>query len=141
MGSPLLIVAGVGTGKTLTLMSKYVYLLTQGVSPQNILSITFTKKAAEEMKSRAFSLLNGQSFYNWIGTFHSIANRILLYHGHHIGLKSNFEVLFFDDQRKKILEKIIKSEQSTENKFKLLNKNVTNSNEKYLKVPYGKILK
>ena len=74
---PLLIIAGAGSGKTKVLTNKIAYLLEQGVSPYDILAITFTNKAAEEMKERI--KLNTSNFTGkalWISTFHSMCNRI-----------------------------------------------------------------
>jgi DNA helicase II / ATP-dependent DNA helicase PcrA len=76
----LLILAGVGTGKTETLMRKYAYLIAKGVKPKRIMCVTFTNKAAKEMQKRASSILGidqSELDGSWINTFHSLANRIL----------------------------------------------------------------
>ena len=75
-----MISAGVGTGKTETLMTKYAFIIASGVSPKNILGITFTNKAASEMIERTKKKLGfspEEKLKEWIGTFHSIALRIL----------------------------------------------------------------
>ncbi|CDW78889.1 atp-dependent dna helicase [Stylonychia lemnae] len=99
--SPLLILAGVGTGKTQTLMSKYSHLLKQGISPQNILAITFTKKAAKEMKLRAQELSGKPLDYSWVGTFHAQSARMLRRDKIFklVGLKQDFKILEQSESR------------------------------------------
>jgi DNA helicase-2/ATP-dependent DNA helicase PcrA len=74
---PLLIVAGPGTGKTLTIVHRIAYLISQGVSPENILSVTFTNRAAKEMFERADGLLEGKADKIFIGTFHFLGLKII----------------------------------------------------------------
>ena len=76
---PLLILAGAGSGKTSTMTSRIGYLIDQGVSPYNILAVTFTNKAAGEMRERVEKLV-GKVSYMWILTFHAMALRILREH-------------------------------------------------------------
>lgn len=88
-----LVLAGAGSGKTRTIIYRVAYLLEKGVSPENILLLTFTNKAAREMIERAKSLLGEEKFFPWAGTFHSVANRILRQHPEEIGYKKNFTIL------------------------------------------------
>lgn len=117
---PLLIVAGAGTGKTLTLTSRLIHLILHGVRPSNILALTFTNKAAREMETRAALLaqehkifLGQSSFYNnrgpFIGTFHSLGARILRNEARHLGRKPNY-VIFDDHDSLQLIKKILKEE-------------------------------
>ncbi|HEX8768534.1 MAG TPA: UvrD-helicase domain-containing protein, partial [Jatrophihabitans sp.] len=100
-GSPLLIVAGAGSGKTRVLTQRIGYLLTaRGVQPGEILAITFTNKAAGEMKSRVAELVGGRANLMWVSTFHSMCVRILRAQAKHIGLKSSFTIYDADDSRR-----------------------------------------
>ena len=90
---PLLILAGAGSGKTRTLTYRVAYLLTQGVSPGEILLLTFTNKAAREMLTRVEELTGVESRRFWGGTFHSIGHRLLRIHGEAIGVPKNFSIL------------------------------------------------
>lgn len=90
---PVLVIAGAGTGKTRTLVYKVAYLVDQGIPPENILLLTFTRKAAQEMLLRA-SLLMDSACENVVGgTFHAVANMLLRRYGHHLGYASNFTIL------------------------------------------------
>lgn len=96
---PLLILAGAGSGKTRVVTHKIAYLIESlGVSPINILAITFTNKAASEMKERVAKLLNRDVDYMWMGTFHSICVRILRKHIEKIGYTSSFTIYDRADQ-------------------------------------------
>lgn len=103
-GTPLLIMAGAGSGKTSVLTRKIAFLLaTQKVSSGQVLAITFTNKAANEMKTRVMDLLGPVANYMWIGTFHSICVRILRQqHTLLPGLNSSFTIYDTDDQRRLI---------------------------------------
>ncbi|MCF6461194.1 UvrD-helicase domain-containing protein [Clostridium sp. Cult3] len=96
---PLLILAGAGSGKTRVLTHRIAYLIEEkGVFPGNILAITFTNKAANEMKERVASLLDGDVDNIWMGTFHSIGVRILRRDINKIGYERNFSIYDRDDQ-------------------------------------------
>jgi DNA helicase-2/ATP-dependent DNA helicase PcrA len=101
---PLLVIAGAGTGKTMTLAHRVAHLIIQGVSPERILLLTFTRRAAQEMTRRVESIvrqtLRGENdaclsrgILPWSGTFHSVANRLLRRYAHNLGLDPGFSVL------------------------------------------------
>lgn len=91
---PLLIVAGAGTGKTKTLACRVAHLIDSGVSPERILLLTFTRRAANEMLTRASRLVGQDGTTKvWGGTFHSVANRLLRIHGPAVGLSRDFTVM------------------------------------------------
>lgn len=96
--APLVIFAGAGSGKTKVLTYKAAYLISQGVSPRNILAVTFTNKAAEEMRTRISDLVGSAVEEMWVGTFHSICARLLRIDGEAIGIAPNFVILDEDDQ-------------------------------------------
>src|SRR3954467_1340980 len=92
-GSPLLIVAGAGSGKTRVLTHRIAYLLRERhVHPGAILAITFTNKAAGEMKERVTALVGGRAKAMWVSTFHSACVRILRREASHLGMKSTFSI-------------------------------------------------
>ena len=100
-GSPLLIVAGAGSGKTRVLTNRIAYLLAAGnVHPGEIIAITFTNKAAGEMKERVAALVGGRARLMWVSTFHSACVRILRAEHAHAGLKSTFSIYDADDSRR-----------------------------------------
>ncbi|WP_297590447.1 DNA helicase PcrA [uncultured Corynebacterium sp.] len=101
-GSPLLIVAGAGSGKTAVLTRRIAYLLQQrGVAPWQILAITFTNKAAAEMKERVAQLVGPESERMWVATFHSVCVRILRQQAQLVpGLNTNFTIYDADDSRR-----------------------------------------
>ena len=87
---PLMVIAGAGSGKTRVLTYKIIHLLKKGVSPFNILALTFTNKAAKEMKERISKLTNdNQAKSIWMGTFHSVFARILRSESELIGFPPN----------------------------------------------------
>ena len=99
----LLILAGAGSGKTRVLTYKILHLLVNNKAlPSEILAVTFTNKAASEMKNRVSKLLNRPIDQMWVGTFHSLSAKILRLHCGLIGLKSNFIIIDSDDQLKLI---------------------------------------
>ncbi len=90
---PLLIVAGAGSGKTMTLAARVASLIDRGTRPERILLLTFSRRAAREMVSRAARLVAGDTGHVWGGTFHAIGNRLLRLHGRALGLMPDFTVL------------------------------------------------
>lgn len=96
---PCLVLAGAGSGKTRTLIYRVAYLLEKGVRPEEILLVTFTNKAAQEMRSRVEVLLQTKAKGLWCGTFHHIGNRTLRMYGRHIGLSEDFGILDEEDSR------------------------------------------
>lgn len=98
---PCLIVAGAGTGKTKTLTTKIAKLIRDGYSPYRILAVTFTNKAAQEMRERVEALVPGQSRNVWIHTFHSFGVRLLRQNAEKIGLTRDFAI--YDDAEQKKL--------------------------------------
>jgi DNA helicase-2/ATP-dependent DNA helicase PcrA len=94
LGGPLLVVAGAGTGKTWTLACRVARLVDRGVRPERILLLTFTRRAAREMLSRAERMTGQRSVGRvWGGTFHSVGNRLLRLHGRTLGLRPDFTVM------------------------------------------------
>jgi DNA helicase-2/ATP-dependent DNA helicase PcrA len=94
LGGPLLVVAGAGSGKTWTLACRVARLVDRGVLPERILLLTFTRRAAREMLSRAERLTGERSVGRaWGGTFHSVGNRLLRLHGRALGLRPDFTVM------------------------------------------------
>ena len=99
LDGPVLMLAGAGTGKTKALTTRVAHLLNTGAArPNEILSVTFTNKAAREMKSRVGNLIGQIEGLPWMGTFHSICVKLLRRHAELVGLKSNFTILDTDDQ-------------------------------------------
>ena len=97
---PLLILAGAGSGKTRVLTHRIAYLIEeQGVNPWNILAITFTNKAAGEMRDRVDQLVGFGSESIWVSTFHSMCVRILRRHIELLGYDTNFTIYDTDDQK------------------------------------------
>ncbi len=105
---PLLIIAGAGSGKTRTLTCRIAHLICErGVSPQQILAVTFTNKAAGELKERLRELLPGRRIEAmWVGTFHSLCARLLREHAERIGRDRNFAI-FDEDDRAALLKRIL----------------------------------
>lgn len=94
-----LVLAGAGSGKTRVLVHRIAWLIqTEGLSPFNVMAVTFTNKAASEMRSRIESLLGGSSQAMWVGTFHGLAHRLLRLHWAAAGLPETFQILDSDDQ-------------------------------------------
>lgn len=117
---PLLVLAGAGSGKTRVLTYRIAYILDSGLAgPHNILAMTFTNKAAQEMKERILELLSnndlGKSLRSvpWMGTFHSICVRILRLHGDKVGISSNFTIYDSSDSLQAVKEAMNKLNIST----------------------------
>ena len=108
---PLLIVAGAGSGKTKVLTSRIAHIIkVKKAFPNQILSVTFTNKAAKEMQNRVSSILNSDATgLSWLGTFHSICAKLLRKHAPAAGLTSNFTIIDTDDQVR-LIKNICKAE-------------------------------
>jgi len=118
LDGPVLVLAGAGTGKTRVLTTRIAHILSQGrARPGEILAVTFTNKAAREMKLRLSQML-GQAVEGmpWLGTFHSIGGRILRSHAEMAQLKSNFTVLDVDDQIR-LLKQLLQAEDIDEKRW------------------------
>ena len=116
---PLLVIAGAGSGKTRVLTYKIAYLLEHGVQAGNILALTFTNKAAREMKSRIAQLVGeGEARYLWMGTFHSICARILRQEAEFIGFTHDYSIYDTTDS-KSLLKHIVKDFQLDEKVYKV----------------------
>ena len=94
---PHMIVAGAGSGKTRVLTYKIAYIIDEGLEPENILALTFTNKAAKEMKERIAELIGDKAQNLWMGTFHSIFARILRSEAHRLNYKPNFSIYDRED--------------------------------------------
>jgi DNA helicase-2/ATP-dependent DNA helicase PcrA len=96
---PLLVLAGAGTGKTRVLTTRFAHILITGRAyPNQVLAVTFTNKAAREMRDRVSAILGRPVEGLWLGTFHALCARMLRRHAEQVGLKSNFTILDTDDQ-------------------------------------------
>ncbi|MFD2738511.1 ATP-dependent helicase [Sulfitobacter aestuarii] len=111
MDGPVLMLAGAGTGKTKALTARIVHLMNTGrARPNEILAVTFTNKAAREMKARVGQMLGQQvEGMPWLGTFHAISVKLLRRHAELVGLKSNFTILDSDDQLR-LLKQLVAAE-------------------------------
>jgi DNA helicase-2/ATP-dependent DNA helicase PcrA len=110
LDGPLLVLAGAGTGKTRVLTTRIANILVSRKAwPSQILAVTFTNKAAREMRDRVAAMIGGATEGLWIGTFHAISTRILRRHAELAGLKSNFTILDQDDQIR-LVKQIIEAE-------------------------------
>jgi len=112
---PCLVIAGAGSGKTRVLTYRIAHLIKQGIDPFSILALTFTNKAAKEMKNRIESIVGTEARSLWMGTFHSIFARILRTEGYKIGYPPNFVI--YDTQDSKNLIKAIVKEQNLDPKL------------------------
>ncbi len=104
---PLMIIAGAGSGKTRVLTFRIAWLIQQGVDPFNILALTFTNKAAGEMRHRIEQIIGKDAKNLWMGTFHSVFAKILRFEGKRLGYSSDFSIYDTDDS-KSLLKTIIK---------------------------------
>lgn len=108
---PVMVIAGAGSGKTRVLTYRIAYLLSKGIDPFHILSLTFTNKAAREMKERIAQLVGFPKAKSlWMGTFHSVFSKILRIESEKLGFPSNFTIYDTDDS-KRLLKTIIKEQQ------------------------------
>ncbi|MCD8524952.1 MAG: DNA helicase II [Gammaproteobacteria bacterium] len=113
----LMILAGAGSGKTRVLVHRIAWLIQQEyASPFSILAVTFTNKAANEMRARVDSLLRGSLNAMWIGTFHGLAHRLLRAHWKSAGLSENFQILDSTDQQR-LIRRVMKDLQMDEERF------------------------
>ncbi|WP_302603743.1 ATP-dependent helicase [uncultured Alistipes sp.] len=116
--SPSLIIAGAGSGKTRVLTSRIAYMIEQGVKPHNILALTFTNKAAEQMRSRIAAMLpDNRSRFIRMGTFHSVFSRILRENAERIGYPQSFTIYEPSDSRN-LLKTIVRELNLDEDKYK-----------------------
>ena len=117
-GGPSLVIAGAGSGKTRVLTYKIAYLLQQGMAPSQILALTFTNKAAREMKERIAALTDMQTARRlWMGTFHSVFSRILRGEAERIGFPTNFTIYDASDS-KSLIRSIIKEMQLDDKNYR-----------------------
>ena len=106
---PTLVLAGAGSGKTRVLIHRIAWLIqAEGVSPHGILAVTFTNKAAAEMRGRVEKLLGSTGSALWLGTFHGLAHRLLRLHWREAGLPRDFQILDSEDQLR-LIRKVIKA--------------------------------
>ena len=114
---PLLVLSGAGTGKTKVLTTRLAYILTQmKAQPWNCLVVTFTNRAANEMRERAQKIIGDMAESVWLGTFHRICVKILRRHADIVGLKPNFTILGEDDQ-KRVIKQILEAEGLDDKKY------------------------
>jgi DNA helicase-2/ATP-dependent DNA helicase PcrA len=114
---PVLVLAGAGSGKTRVLTHRIIWVIqAEGASPHSILAVTFTNKAAAEMRGRVEQLLNMPSGGLWIGTFHGIAHRLLRLHWREAGLVQGFQILDSEDQQR-LIKKLIKAQNLDESRW------------------------
>ncbi len=107
---PMMVIAGAGSGKTRVLTYRIAHLINQGVDSFNILALTFTNKAAKEMKERVNNIIGGTDAHNlWMGTFHSVFAKILRYEAEYINFPSNFTIYDTSDA-KNLIKSIIKEQ-------------------------------
>src|SRR5574344_873889 len=123
---PLLVLAGAGSGKTKVLTTRVAYLvLEKNVDPANILAITFTNKAAKEMKNRIMDMVGSLAYKIQISTFHSFGLSIIRKHYDLLGLKKNFTILDGDDSN--IIIKNIMKDMNIEENVKAVKSTISNN--------------
>ena len=114
---PVLVLAGAGSGKTRVLTHRIAWLIqVEHASPYSILAVTFTNKAAGEMRGRVEQILGAPPGVLWIGTFHGIAHRLLRLHWREAGLTQGFQILDADDQQR-LVKRIIKANDLDESRW------------------------
>src|SRR5690242_3207893 len=107
---PLLVLAGAGTGKTRVLTTRFAHILITGrAAPGQVLAVTFTNKAAREMRERVSAILGRPAEGLWLGTFHALCARMLRRHAALVGLSPNFTILDADDQLR-LLKQVMEAE-------------------------------
>ena len=112
-----LVVAGAGSGKTRVLVHRVAWLIeAEGASPHGVLAVTFTNKAAQEMRVRIEELLQISVRTLWVGTFHGVAHRLLRMHWQEAGLPQNFQILDADDQLR-LVKRVMRSLDLDEQKW------------------------
>ncbi len=117
LDGPLLVLAGAGTGKTRVLTTRFAHILMSGRAyPGQVLAVTFTNKAAREMRERVSAMLGRPAEGLWLGTFHALCARMLRRHAEHVGLKSNFNILDADDQLR-LLKQIMEAARLDQKRF------------------------
>ena len=116
---PLVVVAGAGSGKTRVITYRLAHLLAQGADPRRMLAVTFTNKAARELKERVERLFGGGgsgSYGMWLGTFHGIAARLLRRFGEAVGVRKEF-VIYDEDDSRRLMARVLADQQVPEKKF------------------------
>ncbi|HEX5420799.1 MAG TPA: UvrD-helicase domain-containing protein, partial [Gammaproteobacteria bacterium] len=114
---PALVLAGAGSGKTRVLVHRIAWLVrVEGCAPQHILAVTFTNKAANEMRQRIEALLGFPTRHLWIGTFHGLAHRLLRIHAAEAGLADTFQIMDSDDQLR-LIRRLIRELNLDENEW------------------------
>lgn len=136
----LLVLAGAGSGKTRVLSSRIANFIKSGVGEQNILAVTFTNKAAREMKGRINSMLGSEAKDLWVGTFHGICNQILREFGRKIGVDPNFHILDTTDQQS-LVKRLLKDMGITKDDLKMNNESLGSVVSKINKIKEGGGLK
>ena len=115
--APTLVLAGAGSGKTRVLIHRIAWLIqAEGATPHGILAVTFTNKAAAEMRARVEALLGGSGSALWLGTFHGLAHRLLRLHWREAGLVQSFQILDSEDQLR-LIKKVVKALELDEARF------------------------
>jgi len=116
---PLLVIAGAGSGKTRVITCRLAHLLSQGADARRILAVTFTNKAARELKERVERLFGGSgpgTYGMWLGTFHGIAARLLRRFGEAVGVRKEF-VIYDDDDSRRLMSRVLADMQVPEKRF------------------------
>jgi len=114
---PTLVLAGAGSGKTRVLVHRIAWLIrVEGLAPQQLIAVTFTNKAAAEMRHRIEALLGFPTRHFWIGTFHGLAHRLLRIHWHEAGLAEGFQIMDSADQLR-MIRRLLKDLQLDENEW------------------------